>query len=230
MKPQTYFSEELFKFLRELNENNNREWFAANKARYEQVARNPMLLFIEDLQPVFAKVASNVIAVPSTMGGSMFRINRDTRFSKDKSPYKTSVAAQFRLKGFGTDISAPGFYIHIEPERIFMGGGIYHPDGKQLYQIRTAIAEHPESWKQAVSDKEFVHRCNFWGDSLKRPPLGFNAQHPLIEDLKRKDFAVMIELNRDVLCSARLMQQFEENCRLITPMAKFLSAAVGAKW
>lgn len=230
MKNQTYFSEELFEFLRELKNNNNREWFAANKARYEQVARNPVLRFIEDLQPVLNKVAPHVIADPRPVGGSMFRINRDIRFSKDKSPYKTAVAAHFRHEGFGKNISAPGFYLHIEPGQVFMGGGLFHPDGKRLYQVRSAIAEHPDKWQQAISGKAFAQRCTFWGEKLKRPPQGFDAQHPLIEDLKRKDFVVMMALTEHELCSPRLMQLFEANCRLISPMTGFLSAAISVGW
>lgn len=230
MKKQTYFSEQLFEFLRELKNNNNREWFAANKARYEQVARNPMLRFIGDLQPVLDKVAPHVIADPRPVGGSMFRINRDIRFSKDKIPYKTAVSAHFRHEGFGRDISAPGFYLHIEPGQAFMGGGLFHPDGKRLHQVRSAIAEHPDKWKKAISGKAFAQRCAFWGEKLVRPPQGFAAQHPLIEDLKRKDFVVMMALSESELCGPRLMQQFEANCCLISPMTGFLSAAIGVKW
>jgi|CXWL01.1.fsa_nt_gi uncharacterized protein (TIGR02453 family) len=230
MENKVYFSEALFDFLRELKSNNNREWFAANKACYEQVARNPMLCFIKDLQPVFNKIAPHVMADPRPVGGSMFRINRDIRFSKDKSPYKTAIAAHFRHESFGKDISAPGFYLHIEPGGVFMGGGLFHPDGKRLYQVRSAIAEHPDRWKKTISSKEFAQRCAFRGESLVRPPQGFDAQHPLIEDLKRKDFVVMIALTENELCSPHLMQQFEANCRLISPMTGFLSATIGVEW
>lgn len=230
MKNEAYFSEDMFEFLRELKGNNNREWFAANKARYEQVARNPMLRFIRDLQPVLNKVAPHVIADPRPVGGSMFRINHDIRFSKDKSPYKTSVAAHFRHEGFGKDISAPGFYLHIEPGQVFMGGGLFHPDGKRLHQVRSAIVEHPDKWQQAISGKAFAQRCAFWGEKLVRPPQGFDAQHPLIEDLKRKDFVVTIPLTQARLCSANFMHEFTDNCRLIFPMAGFLSKAIGVEW
>lgn len=220
----------MFQFLRELKDNNHREWFVANKVRYEQVARNPMLRFIEDLQPVLDKVAPHVIADPRPVGGSMFRINCDILFSKDKSPYKTAVAAHFRHEGFGKDISAPGFYLHIEPEQVFMGGGLFHPDAKRLHQVRSAIAEKPDKWQQAISGKKFAQRCIFWGEKLVRPPQGFDIQHPLIEDLKRKDFVVMIAMTQAELCSPRLMQLFEANCRLISPMTVFLSAAIGVEW
>ena len=230
MKKQTYFSDELFKFLSELRGNNNRQWFATNKARYEEVARQPMLGFIADLQPVFAKIAPQILADAKPVGGSMFRINRDTRFAKDKSPYKISVAAHFRHKDVAKDISAPGFYLHIAADEIFMGGGLFHPDSKRLHQVRTTIAEHPEKWRKAIAGKDFKQHCTFWGESLKRPPQGFAADHPLIEDLKRKDFVVTIPLTQAQLCSTNFMREFTGNCQLISPMAGFLSKAIGVAW
>ncbi|MBI4938430.1 MAG: DUF2461 domain-containing protein [Nitrosomonadales bacterium] len=226
----TYFTPALFQFLHELKANNTREWFAANKARYEEVARQPMLNFIADLQAEFNKFAPHVLADAKPVGGSMFRINRDTRFSKDKSPYKTSVAAHFRHQGVAKDISAPGFYLHIAAGEIFMGGGLFHPDSQRLHQVRTAIAEHPEKWRKAISGKEFEQHCTFWGESLKRPPQGFAADHPLIEDMKRKNFVVTIPLIPARLCSANFMHEFTDNCRLISPMAGFLSKATEVAW
>ncbi len=230
MKNQAYFSEELFKFLRELRDNNNREWFATNKARYEEVARQPMLDFIADLQPVFDNIAPQILADAKPVGGSMFRINRDTRFAKDKSPYKTLVAAHFRHRGVAKDISAPGFYLHIAADEIFMGGGLFHPDSQRLHQVRSAIAEHPDKWRKAIAGKDFQQHCTFWGESLKRPPQGFSADHPLIEDLKRKDFVVTIPLTQAQLCSTNFMREFTDNCQLISPMAGFLSKAIGVAW
>lgn len=230
MKNKVYFSAELFEFLRELKANNTREWFAANKARYEEVARQPMLGFIADVQAEFKKFAPYVLADAKPVGGSMFRINRDTRFSKDKSPYKTSVAAHFRHQGVTKDISAPGFYLHIEADEIFMGGGLFHPDSQRLHQVRTAIAEHPEKWRKAIGGKEFQQHCTFWGESLKRPPQGFAADHSLIDDLKRKDFVVTLPLTPAQLCGAYFMREFIDNCRIISPMAGFLSKATGVAW
>lgn len=226
----TYFTPGLFDFLRELKANNTRDWFADNKARYEEVARQPMLDFIADLQAELKKFAPHILADAKPVGGSMFRINRDTRFAKDKSPYKTAVAAHFRHQGVDKDISAPGFYLHIEADEIFMGGGLFHPDGQRLHQVRTAIAEHPEQWRKAISGKEFRQQCSFWGESLKRPPQGFAADHPLIEDLKRKDFVVTIPLTRAQLCSAHFMRDFTDRCRTIAPMTGFLSQAIGVAW
>lgn len=226
----TYFTPALFQFLRELKANNTREWFAANKARYEEVARQPMLDFIADLPAEFNKFAPHILADAKPVGGSMFRINRDTRFAKDKSPYKISVAAHFRHQGVAKDISAPGFYLHIATDEIFMGGGLFHPDSQRLHQVRTAIAAHPEKWRKVIAGKEFQQQCTFWGESLKRPPQGFAADHPLIEDLKRKDFVVTIPLTQAQLCNANFMREFVANCRIISPVAGFLSKAIGVPW
>lgn len=226
----TYFTLALFDFLLELKANNTREWFAANKARYEEVARQPMLDFIADLQVEFKKFAPHILADAKPVGGSMFRINRDTRFAKDKSPYKTSVAAHFRHQGVAKDTSAPGFYLHIAADEIFMGGGLFHPDSQRLYQVRTAIAEYPEKWRKIIADKEFQQHCTFWGESLKRPPQGFAADHSLIEDLKRKDFVVTRSLTQAQLCSANFMRTFTDHCHIISPMTGFLSKAIGVAW
>ena len=113
MAREPHFTPALFKFLRELNKNNTREWFQANKDRYETDVRNPMLGFIADFAPYLEGLSPQFVAEPRRSGGSMFRIHRDTRFSKDKSPYKTHAAAQFG-HARGKDVHAPGFYLHLE--------------------------------------------------------------------------------------------------------------------
>jgi uncharacterized protein (TIGR02453 family) len=140
------------------------------------------------------------------------------------------VAAHFRHQGVTKDLSASGFYLHIEVDEIFMGGGLFHPDGQRLLQVRTAIAEHPEQWCKVISGKKFQQHCTFWGESLKRPPQGCAAGHPLIEDLKRKDFVVTMPLTPTQLCSTHFMREFIDNCRIILPMTGFLSKAIGAAW
>ncbi len=115
MKRRSYFRPELFQFLRELKANNEKEWFQANKHRYESEVKEPMLRFISDFAPYLRQISRHVVADPRPVGGSMFRIYRDTRFFKDKSPYKTTAAAHFPHRDGGKDVHAPGFYLHIEP-------------------------------------------------------------------------------------------------------------------
>ena len=179
----------LFEFLLELKKNNNRDWFAANKARYETVVRQPLLQFIADFAIRLPQISPKFVAD----NRAMFRIQRDVRFSKDKSPYKIAAAVQFR-HAVGKDVHAPGFYLHLEPGEIFAGGGIWQPDGKALCKIREAIVTQPEAWLHASANDRFRQLFALGGESLKNPPRGFDPDHPLIADLKRKDFVVSAPL------------------------------------
>ena len=176
----------LVKFLGQLNRNNNREWFAKNKSRYEAEVLFPALAFVEAFQPKLKKISPYFLAVPKRVGGSVMRVYRDTRFSKDKTPYKTNVGIHFRHEK-GKDAYCPGFYLHIEPKECFLGAGIWHPDNPSLAKIRAAIDEDPTVWKRARDNKKFRSHFDLAGDSLKRPPRGYNDDHQYIEDLKRKD-------------------------------------------
>lgn len=143
MGKKVYFGKELFQFLAELSLNNDRTWFNANKARYERDVKQPLLAFIEDFQVPLKRINPHFVADPRPAGGSMFRIYRDTRFGKDKTPYKTHAAAHFRHDATG-DVHTPGFYLHLEPMNVMCGAGIWKPDGPTLLRIREAIAAKPE--------------------------------------------------------------------------------------
>jgi len=148
-----YFSPDTFGFLGELRANNNRDWFLANRARYESVVRDPFLQFIADLAPRLERISPHLVADPRPSGGSFIRIFRDTRFSKDKSPYKWHAAAHFRhVKG--KDIHAPGFYLHLEPRQVFAANGLWHPDPPTLARIREAIVASPARWERALSNNQ----------------------------------------------------------------------------
>ena len=138
MRENIRFEPSLFKYLRDLKNNNERPWFKANKARYEEELRGPMLRFIEDFAPHLEKISVHFLADARPVGGSLFRIYRDTRFAKDKTPYKTHAGAHFRHVR-AKDVHAPGFYLHMEPGNVFMGAGIWHPDNPTLGKIREAI-------------------------------------------------------------------------------------------
>jgi len=178
-----YFTPKTFQFLRELAGNNDRTWFAANKARYEDHVKVPALRFIQDFSARLRAISPHFSAGPR----SLFRIHRDTRFSKDKSPYKTHTGIQFRHDR-GGDVHAPGFYLHIEPGACFVGLGLWHPDGPTTRKIREAIVEDPAAWKKAAHGKRFTAVFEMSGDRLSRPPRGFDPEHPLVEDLMWKDF------------------------------------------
>ncbi len=147
------FTKATFQFLDELAANNNRAWFEENKPRYEALVREPALDFIEAMDPVLTKFAPNFRAEPRKMGGSLMRVFRDTRFSRDKTPYKTNIGIQFR-HALGKDIHAPGFYVHIATDECFFAVGCWHPESDALGKIRDLIAEKPEQWFAARDDKQ----------------------------------------------------------------------------
>ncbi len=123
------------------------------------------------------------------------RVYRDTRFANDKTPFKTNVGIQFRHE-LGKDVHAPGFYLHIEPGNCFLGAGIWRPESKVLAAIREFIADNPNGWREAVGARAFKKDWELVGTTLVRPPRGFEPDHPLIVDLKRKDFHCVYEFRR----------------------------------
>ena len=218
------FDPELFGFLRDLRQNNRRDWFQANKERYEEQVKHPALQFISDFGPHLRKISSNFMADPRPVGGSLFRIYRDVRFSKDKSPYKTAVGIQFRHKQC-KDVHTPGFYLHLEPDACFVGLGIWHPDSKSLSRIRAYLAEDPTRWKRTVGSKRFREQFDLVGESLKRAPKGFDPDDPLIEDLKRKDFIASTQLKESTVTAPGFLDEYARMCRAGAPFVRYLCAA-----
>jgi uncharacterized protein (TIGR02453 family) len=220
------FSPALFAFLKQLAMNNDREWFAANKARYVQHVQEPALAFVEDFAPLLHEISPHFVADARTVGGSLYRIYRDTRFSKDKTPYKTHAGIHFRHVR-AKDAPAPGFYLHLEPGNVFMGCGSWRPDSVAVRAIRGAIAAYPERWRAAVEEPPFAERFRLGGESLKRPPAGFDADHPLIEHVKRKDFIAIANLTQRDATAKDFLQRWDGLCRRATPFMRFLCDATG---
>jgi uncharacterized protein (TIGR02453 family) len=229
VEKERYFTKKTFAFLRELAENNNREWFQANKNRYEDEVKAPALQFIQDFAEPLKGLSSHFKADPRANGGSLFRIYRDTRFSKDKSPYKTHTGIHFRHDQ-GKDAHAPGFYLHLEPRQCFVGLGIWHPDGKTLKKIREGLVEDGKGWKKAISGKAFRDRLKLSGDSLVRPPRGFDAEHPLIEDLKRRDFVAIAPLTQKAVMEPGFLKEFTKYCRAGSPFMAYLCRVLGLSY
>jgi uncharacterized protein (TIGR02453 family) len=223
----SHFSPDLFKFLTQLKKNNTRDWFKGNKERYESAVKGPALEFIEEFGPHLQSLSPRFVADPKPVGGSLFRIHRDTRFAKDKTPYKTSVGIHFRHET-AKDAYAPGFYLHLDPKECFIGAGIWHPDTKTANQIREAIVERPAAWKKAAHGKAFTSHFELQGDSLKRPPRGVDADHPFIDDLKRKDFIAVANLTREQALSPKLAAELAKSWRRSLPLMQFLCEAMGA--
>lgn len=187
------FGPELAAFLGDLRANNERAWFAANRGRYEETVREPARAFIRAMAPALAAVSPHFRADDRKTGGSLMRIHRDTRFSPDKTPCKTNVGIQFR-HALGRDVHAPGFYVHLEPGSAFLGAGVWRPDSAALFMIRSRIDEEPDTWRGVRDGAAFAAAFRLGGESLKRVPRGFAKDHPLADDLKRKDFIAAHEL------------------------------------
>lgn len=217
-----YFDDDVFAFLRELKTHNDREWFTANKDRYERAVKEPVLAFVADAGPHLRKLSKHLVADPAPVGGSMFRIHRDVRFSKDKSPYKTHVGVQFPL---GKGAHGPGYYLHLEPRGCFVAAGMWRPEGAQLQQIRQAIADRPNDWRKASGDLDDPDE-----HTLKRPPRGFDPNHPMIEDIKRKSFTASLRLSEQQVLRDDVLPTFVRTCKELSPLMRFLARAVDANW
>jgi uncharacterized protein (TIGR02453 family) len=220
--------DEFFEFFTELAANNKREWFNANKERYKDVVVGPLCAFIEAMAPALAKISPHYVADPRPHGGSMFRIYRDVRYAKDKRPYKEHGACQFRHQ-LGKDAHAPGFYVHLEPTRVFFGGGTWKPDSASLRQVRERIANDPAAWKKVTGNKLLKQTFGgVSGDGLKRAPKGFDPDHPLIEDIRRQSFFAMRQADPKIARSGKFAAEVADAFKAAKPLMKFLNDAIGA--
>lgn len=226
---QPFITPALFEFFRELAENNDREWFNAQKPRYERDVVEPLMGFITAFKPHLAAISPHFAAIAKKQGGSMFRIYRDTRFSHDKRPYKTHAGIHFRHES-AEDAYAPGIYLHLEPGQVFFGAGIWHPEPAVASLIRQAIVARPEDWRAALEAPGFAGRMKLAGESLKRPPAGYPADHPLIEDLKRKDFICSRDLDEATACRSDFLDVFVDLVRGASPFTRFVTEACGARF
>lgn len=223
------FTRATFKFLDELAANNNRSWFEAHKREYEGCVRTPALEFIGRMSDEMPSISRHFLAQPKKAGGSLLRVQRDTRFSRDKTPYKTNIGIQFRHE-LGKDVHAPGYYLHIAPEECFLGIGLWRPDADALFKIRQAIVQNDEGWLAARDDKDFRSRFTLEGDALANAPRGFARDHPRVEDLKRKDFIAMASLGRTVVTSKNLLPHVVRHYRQAAPYMRFLCEALGLRF
>lgn len=229
MATTTHITPALFRFFRDLKKNNNREWFQKNKSRYEDVVRNPLLDFVSDFAPRLHKLSSHLVADSRPNGGSLFRIYRDVRFSKDKTPYKTAAGVRFPHED-AKSVHAPGFYLHLEPGSVFAAAGVWHPEPATLGKIRDEIVKDPKGYQRAIAGKAFRAQCEMGGDALKRPPKGYDPEHPLIDELKRKDFIAFATFSEKQACAKEFPSKLAAAFKLMAPFDAYLTRAVGAKW
>lgn len=213
-------------FLRELKSNNNREWFNRNKRRYEEDVLEVALDFIQSMHGPLLEIAPHFTAIPKRVGGSLMRVYRDTRFSRDKTPYKTNIGIQFRHEQ-AKDVHSPGYYVHVQPDQVFLGVGMWRPPRDALAAIRERISGEPAEWRRAVSDPAFVSCFRLGGESLKRAPRGYDPGHPAIEDLKRKDFIAVMDMSEEDALQATFQREVESAFIAAAPYMAFLCRAVG---
>lgn len=225
----SHFEPSILAFLRDLKANNNREWFNAHKQDYEDKVRGPALAFIEAMEPWIRMVSPHYEASAKKIGGSLMRVYKDVRFSKNKSPFKTNVGIQFRHE-VGKDVHAPGFYLHIEPDEIFLGVGTWHPQPDALKAIREYIVAKPGPYQDAIEHQPFTEYFELSGDSLKRPPKGYPADHALINEIKRKDFIALCPLSEAELYQDGLCQLIASRFGRAQPLQKFLCEALGLRF
>jgi uncharacterized protein (TIGR02453 family) len=224
--PEGLFTNDLFTFLKDLTRHNDRAWFAENKQRYVEAVQEPALEFVRAFAPSLAKISPQFVADDRPVGGSLFRIYRDVRFTKDKSPYKTHVVISFRHR-LAKDVQTPGYYLYLGPREVFAAAGIWHPDRETLHRIRTAIVQKPEDWKKGTRGKAFTSRFRQTGDRQTRAPAGFGPDHPLIEDLKWKDYFALAMFDERTAIREDFVPLFARTCSAATPFMRFLCQALG---
>ncbi len=220
-----------FRFLEELKAHNHRDWFQANKERFRRDVQQPMLQLIAALQAPLRKISPSLQVDPSPVGGSLFRIYRDVRFSKDKSPYKTQMAARFPVVA-GRKASPLGFYLAFGLDGNDLAGGVWQPEPAELKRIRDRIAAEPQEWKSAVGSGSFQREfANGEGaEMLQRVPKPYDPQHPCADDLRRKSFLLVASLSAAQVTRADLVEQVIRTYRAMTPLSRFLAAALNVKW
>ena len=221
-----YFSDASFKFLRGLARHNSREWFLAHKADYEAHVRQPFQRLLADLQPALMAISPQFRSDPRPVGGSMFRIQRDTRFANDKAPYKPWQGARL-FHERRREVAAPSFYLHLQPDNCFIGAGLWHPETPTVRKVRQFIVDNPGSWKAAAHAPAFRKRFDLDdSEMLVRMPRGFPGDFEFADDLRRRNFVAFRSLDNDLLTGSRLRQTVEKDLAALAPFTDYLCAAL----
>ena len=218
-----YFTQDYLAFFKDLAANNNRDWFQANKKRYETSIKKPFELFVADLIKELKKHDKSINITPSD---AIFRINRDIRFSKDKTPYKLNASAVISKDGRKTD-GASGVYVELGPEKLAMAGGIYMPDKDKLLAIRDGIARNPKAFMKVLSDKTFV---KVWGELQGEKNKVLSAEHKKVAEtcpyIYHKQFYFWVELDPKMILSDKLVKTVVDHYLAGKPVGDFLNAQV----
>jgi len=215
------FPAQTLTFLRGLARNNNRDWFNARKEIYETQVKAPMIAMIEQINAELMDFAPEFVTDPKK---SFYRIYRDTRFSADKTPYKTHIAAIFPPRGFAKH-GAAGFYFHVSPKNVAIGGGNYMPGPEELRAVRTWLAENHVAFRKAGKSAEKLIG-QLQGSAAARTPKGFDSEHPADDLVRMKQWIYWSELDADVATSPKLLDEIVQRFRTATPMIRMLNAGL----
>ncbi|HYM13516.1 MAG TPA: DUF2461 domain-containing protein [Bryobacterales bacterium] len=219
------FPPEALQFLRRLKRNNNREWFLRYKDTYEQKVKGPMVELVLALGREMQRFAPEMLCDP---GRAIYRIYRDTRFSADKTPYKTHIAATFHPRGMPKHNCA-GLYFHIAPEGVEIAGGVYMPERETLLAIRRHIADHHKKLRAIIGSPEFRRLFGeMWGEQLTRPPKGFPKDHPAADLLRYKQFLADVSRPAALAESPKLLPALVTLLRAMMPLVRFLNKPLPA--
>ena len=224
-----YFTRGVFAFLKELEANNNKVWWEANKDRYIEVIREPALEFIDEFGERLQGISPHFRGDTRLNGGSLMRPYRDVRFSKDKTPYKTNVGIQFRHES-GKDVHAPGFYVHFGPTTGFAGVGMWTPETAVARQIRQAINDDPKKWEKAAHSRAFQDTWSLRqhdDDRLKRVPKELDEDHPYPDDLRLKSFTAGTKITQKLATSNDFGDELYEKFESAADYTKFLCNSIG---
>lgn len=217
------FPPETLQFLRQLAKNNNREWFMAHKPVYETKVKGPMIELLRALQPELKRFAPEIVYDPAR---SIFRIYRDIRFSADKSPYKTHISA-YMSPAAPSRVEKAGLYLHLEPARLLIAGGLYRPPAPALRAVRHHIVDNEAAVRRILRSREFVRLFGeLGGEMLSRTPRGFPADHSAADLLRHKDFIVTVERPARFAESRELLPLAAKHFKAMMPLIRFLNEAL----
>jgi uncharacterized protein (TIGR02453 family) len=220
------FPKEMAKFFRGLSRNNRREWFQPRKHLFDEHVKKPMTELVEALNVEFAKFAPEYISDPQK---AIFRIYRDTRFSPDKRPYKTQIAALFARRG-AERMSGSSFYFSVSSDQIEIAGGIYHPPPETTLLVRTHIAENYKGLQRILAGKRLrEYMGQLQGDELTRAPKGFDSRHPAIDLIRKKDWILDATLDPALAITPRLFREISVRFRAMAPLIEFLNRPLLAR-
>ena len=222
----TYFTDKSFKFLRSLARHNERAWFLDHKADYDAHVRAPFQRLLTDLQPIVAEISAHYRSDPKPVGGSLFRIQRDTRFANDKTPYKTWQGARL-LHARSKQVESPLFYLHLQPGNCFVAAGLWHSPSPVQRQVRQFIVDNPSGWKAAAHGAAFRKRFDLDdSEMLVRVPKGYPDDFPYRDDLRRRNFVAERAIDDDTMLGPRLKQELAKDLAGLAPFVDYLCASL----